>query len=245
MEDVEAIERATLAAMPPQALRELPGWLVGLDHGTVNRARSAVPLQHRPPQPGVLAQLEAIYGQQGLPCALRLAQLPVFDALVRQLQAAGYAAAKPTLVQTGGVAGLASLAQPREVVVQLATAPEPRWEQVFLGEGFDPVDGASRLAILRRARDSLFAGIECEGRLVAVGSACLAQGWCGIHGMRTLPAWRGRGYASAILAAFGRAARQRGVARCFLQVEAGNLDAQALYRKAGLATAWGYVYWKR
>jgi ribosomal protein S18 acetylase RimI-like enzyme len=66
-----------------------------------------------------------------------------------------------------------------------------------------------------------------------------------VHGMRTLPAFRGRGCARSILAAFASEARRRDVARAFLQVEQGNEKAQALYRRAGLADAWSYEYWKR
>jgi len=35
------------------------------------------------------------------------------------------------------------------------------------------------------------------------------------------------------------------MARVFLQVEAGNTAAQALYRRAGFETAWSYMYWRR
>ncbi|WP_371329038.1 GNAT family N-acetyltransferase [Polaromonas sp. AER18D-145] len=40
------------------------------------------------------------------------------------------------------------------------------------------------------------------------------------------------------------AALARGMARVFLQVEAGNTAAQALYRRAGFETARSYVYWR-
>ena len=38
---------------------------------------------------------------------------------------------------------------------------------------------------------------------------------------------------------------QRGVARTFLQVEAANAGARALYARLGYATEWAYAYWKR
>ena len=44
--DIEAIERATLDAVPPEQTAVLDGWLLGLDRGTVGRAHSAVPLTH-------------------------------------------------------------------------------------------------------------------------------------------------------------------------------------------------------
>ena len=63
--------------------------------------------------------------------------------------------------------------------------------------------------------------------------------------MRTLPAWRGRGYATAILAALARAAQQRGVTQVFLQVDEANVTARSLYARCGFATAWTYAYWQR
>jgi N-acetylglutamate synthase len=44
--DVENIERATLAAVSPEAVLELSGWLLAFDTGTVGRAKSAVPMLH-------------------------------------------------------------------------------------------------------------------------------------------------------------------------------------------------------
>jgi GNAT superfamily N-acetyltransferase len=67
--------------------------------------------------------------------------------------------------------------------------------------------------------------------------------WAGIHGMRTAPAHRGKGLASAILAALGRAAQARGVSQVFLQVEEAN-PARAIYRRAGFMPVWRYHYWR-
>jgi len=43
---VEAIERATVQAVSPDARVEIPGWILPFDAGTVGRAKSAVPLVH-------------------------------------------------------------------------------------------------------------------------------------------------------------------------------------------------------
>jgi len=53
--DVESVERATVAAVAPREVEELPGWLVAYDSVTVNRARSAVPLRHDAPNATVVA----------------------------------------------------------------------------------------------------------------------------------------------------------------------------------------------
>lgn len=242
MIDVDSLERATLAAVPPQAQEEFAGWLLGLDGGTVGRAHSAAPLRHVGPDNDLVPHIEQRYRVRGLRPVWRLPQLACFAPLQTLLAERGYVQAKPTLVQTGTVDAIGRLAH-GGWPVRLELSPGEGWAQVFLGEGFDPVDGARRLAILTRARESAFASIRIDGQVVAVGSACFSHGWCGIHGMRTSAAFRGRGMAASILAALAREAAQRGLARSFLQVEQHNAPAQGLYRRAGLATAWSYAYW--
>lgn len=239
--EVEPIERATLAAVPPQALEEAHGWLLAFDDGTVGRAHSAAPLRHDAATAATASAVLARYREQGRRPVLRLPDAEAFAPLQAQLARDGFAAGRPTLVQ---VAPLATVA-PRGsgAAVELAGQASDPWRAVFLGEGFDPADGASRSAILARSRDTVYASIAQGGRCVAVGAGCLAHGWCGIHGMRTLPEERGRGHAGAILAALAQAAAARGITRAFLQVEEGNAGARSLYRAAGFRTAWRYRYW--
>jgi GNAT superfamily N-acetyltransferase len=244
MDDIESIERATFAGMPPQRLEAWGDWLLGLDDGTVGRTHSTAPIRHEVPVRGAAEELASRYAAAGLQCVFRLPGTPAFDAMRRQLADQGYARAKPSLVQTASVFDMQRPA-PAGVTVELAEAPAAQWEQVFLGEGFDPADGASRLQILRRARSSMFGSVRVDGSIVAVGSACLSQGWCGIHGMRTAAAYRRRGLASAILSAFAHAAAARDVVRCFLQVDERNAPALSVYRTHGFTTAWSYAYWQQ
>jgi N-acetylglutamate synthase len=166
-----------------------------------------------------------------------------FSGLRDELSGMGYERSTPTLVQVGTVQGV--LALDASAAVTLAGEPPPGWADVFLGEGFDPVDGASRMGILKRSKESVFAAVTVDGSVRAVGTGCFAHGWCGIHGMRTAASHRGRGFASGILRAIALEAARRGIARAYLQVEAGNDRAQSLYRQAGFATAWTYEYWKK
>jgi GNAT superfamily N-acetyltransferase len=242
-DEVGAIERATLAAVPPAVQEELEGWLLALDPGTVGRAASAVPLAHEPAAAGIRSRIEARYRAHDLAPRFRLAQVVALDALRAELQAAGYRPRDPTCVQVGLVADIAKLKSP-PVDVHLSAQPDAGWTELFLGGGFEPLDAASRLGILRRARHSVFASVRIDGRTRAVGSACFSHGWCGLHAMRTAPDARGRGLASAILAAFAREAAQRGFERAMLQVEAGNTAARSLYGAAGFRDAWTYEYWR-
>lgn len=241
--DIDTLERATLAAVPPSGLLTLDGWLVALDAGTVGRAHSSVPTRHAAVRHDLVPDIEHAYEARQLRPSFRVPRVPGSERLQHELRGRGYTPRQPTLTMVGSIDALAA----REPAHAVETAAQPRagWADVFLGDGFDPVDGASRVAILQRGRQTVFASAQWQGRIAAVGAACFSHGWCGIHGMRTAPGARGQGLASAILATFGRMARQRELARVFLQVEEANATARSLYERAGLGTAWCSDYWRR
>ena len=80
---------------------------------------------------------------------------------------------------------------------------------------------------------------------MAVGCGSYSNGWASFHGIRTDMAQRGKGYAGRVLVGLAVEARERGIARAFLQVEETNTGAQSLYRRAGFEVAWRYLYWSR
>ncbi len=161
----------------------------------------------------------------------------------RELARRGYQAGKPVLVQVATVQAMraASAAVPAET----ADAPDAAWAALFLAEGFDPVDGASRVKALSRARGSVYASVRENGKTVAAGAGAFSHGWSSVHGMRTDQACRGRGLAGRVLVGIADVAQQRGITRAFLQVEDANASARALYRRAGFETVWSYDYWAR
>ena len=239
--DIESLERATVEGVAPAKVVEIGGWLVPLDDGAIGRARSAVPLRHDL-DASALSEIEAAYWTEGLTPAFRVADKPGLRAVRDALATRGYVTDKPTVVEIGDVDRLARL---RDTPGDLLNEPDVDWGAVFLGEGFDPEDGASRVAALTRSPDAMYGRVREDGRTVAVGCVTFGHGWAGIHGMRTDAERRGRGLASQVLAALGRATQARGITRVFLQVEEGNKDARSLYRKAGFQPAWPYRYWVR
>lgn len=241
--DVEGLERATASAVSPEAVEELDGWLLAFDGGSVNRAKSAAPLAHTACDEAVLGKIEARYAANGFAPLFRLPTLACFDGVRRELALRGYSSERPTLVQLGALSAVRAAFTQSPAAV--AAAPDAAWAALFLGEGFDPVDGASRVARLSSAHGSLYASVREAGATVAAGAAAFSHGWVSIHGMRTAPAFRGRGLAGRVLAGLTEAGLQRGLERVFLQVEAGNASALALYQRAGFATAWCYEYWRR
>jgi GNAT superfamily N-acetyltransferase len=244
---VAAIERATLAAVAPDAVHALPGWLVPTDPGTIGRAHSAVPLSHDPARQAELVagvpEVVALYRAQGLKPVFRLPA----QALALQQAVAGLGARlhEPTWVMQGRVSDLgAGEAPPAGLRVTVDHTPAPDWQALYLGEGFDPVDGACRVRNLSRAACNRYVTATLHGEPVACGAASLAPGWLGVHGMRTALAHRGQGWAGCVLRAMAELAHAQGVDRVFLQVGAANLAAQRLYQRRGLVRAWDYAYWR-
>ena len=236
---VEALERDTVAAVAPPQLLEIGGWLVPLDNGPIGRAKSAVPLSHDL-SPEVLGEIEAAYRDRGLKPAFRIADVPSLAAVREELTRRGFAPEQPTIFKTGVVAELAELSA---ASARILPKPDDAWAAVFLGDGFDPIDGAHRIAALARSPGALYGAAGEGGETQAVGVMSFGAAWAGIHGLRTSPAHRGKGLAAAVLAAMGREAQAQGVERVCLQVEEGNA-ARRIYRKAGFSAAWRYHYWR-
>ncbi|MCB2018956.1 MAG: GNAT family N-acetyltransferase [Hydrogenophaga sp.] len=242
--DVESIERATLVAVAPERIDQMEGWLLPMDSGTVGRAHSAVPLHHGVHDPDLIHAIVRRYRNAGLSPVFRLPEVPAFEPWWPALAAAGFERRQPTLTQTGCVEGLVALAAHADGVT-LDPHPDLAWMAMFLGEGLDPVDGASRSRALSRAEGTLFVNLRVDGQTLACGAASYAKGWLSMHGLRTEARRRGQGLAGRLIRGMALEAQRRGIARAFLQVDAANEPALALYRRAGMSTAWSYAYWRQ
>jgi len=237
--EIAAVERDTVAAVAPPETLEIGGWLVPLDNGTIGRAKSAAPLSHDL-GPEALGEVEAAYRARGLKPAFRIADVPGLAAVRDELARRGFTPQQPTLFKIGDIEKLGAFSN---ASVRILDQPDDAWAAVFLGEGFDPADGAHRIAALSRSPGAIYGAAGDGGRTQAVGVMSFGAVWSGIHGMRTAPAHRGQGLAGAVLAGLGRAAQARGAGRVCLQVEEGN-PARRIYRRAGFAPIWRYHYWR-
>lgn len=240
--EVASIERATLEAVVPDRMEQLPGWLLPIFDGTVGRARSAVPLQHGQPDTTQIGPIAERYRALGFAPAFRLPDLPAFSDFHAQLQSLGFVREQPSLTLVGNVENLVSLHP--DPAGELRARADAQWMAMFLGPGLDPVDGASRARALSRSENTLFASVRQAGCTVASGAAAFGQGWLSVHGMRTHAAHRGQGLARRVLVTMAQEAQRRGLSKVFLQVDAGNPAALVLYRRAGMVTAWPYSYWR-
>jgi predicted GNAT family acetyltransferase len=176
-----------------------------------------------------------------VPPNFRIARIAAMAPVERELARLGLSPQQPTQVMLARASDAAASAGGD---VAIASEPDDDWAAVFLGEGFDPADGASRVATLKRAKGSLFASVREGGQVVAGGVLAFGHGWASIHGMRTALAHRGRGLATRVIAALAREALRRDHDRIALQVEVANDTATRVYRRCGFELAWVYAYWR-
>ena len=241
--DIEAIERATVAAVAPSASEDFDGWLLAFDSGAIGRAKCAVPLQHTAYPTSAVQSIEERYAARGYPPMFRIADASALDPIRSELKRRGYEPGRPTLVQVASTEEMRHVSA--QAIAEVADAPDAAWMAIFVGPGFDPVDGASRARSLGRTPGSVYASVREDGRAIACGAASFGFGWASVHGMRTEQARRGEGLAGRVLAGLSAVALERGMPKTFLQVEDNNAAALSLYRRAGFETLWGYAYWRR
>ncbi len=253
---IEAIERATLDAVAPSYVAHVQGWLVPFDQGSVDRAKSAVPITHAAPDIRALDLILAMYEQgvtdHGICLAssqsaqFRLPDVQNFDPLKAELSSRGFVVGRPTHVQIAEPNALVSAPEilnwPYRLV--LNTQADQTWASVYRRQGFDIRDAEHRIRVLSLATDAVYGTlVDQDGLAVAAGVMAFSHGWASVHGMRTDPLFQGLGLATQLLAGFGRHALKRSFSQVFLQVEADNERALTLYKRIGFKAQWQYSYW--
>ncbi|MFZ5670836.1 MAG: GNAT family N-acetyltransferase [Pseudomonadota bacterium] len=240
--DIVALEEVSARAWPSLHAARLGGWRLYASTGHTGRANTCWALE--PPDRPVaeaLAAVEAWYGGHGLPPRFKTADgATAPDDLPRRLVERGYAPNTETCVMVGPVGG-------ETAGVTLLTAPDDAFKTVMFEALYrDTADAVERLETLARIPPPLvFARIESEGEPAAIGACAVGGGWGGVSVMRTAERHRRKGLASRIVGALLGAAQDAGATRSYLQVEAANTAAIALYRSLGFREAYRYRYWAR
>lgn len=242
------------ATWPPARVVDVDGWRVGLSGGLTRRANSVLPLG-APADPGAaLDRVEALYAEAGQPSIVRVcrAAAPGLDDL---LEARGYAAISHTDVLVREIADDRAdpvRAPSARVRVSVAERPDDAWLAAWSGSkarlhatgtAHDD-DGASlRLArtVLGGAPAIYLTATDHTGP-VGVIRAAFAEDWVALSCLVVAPSARRRGLGRALTVRALDEAAERGARRAFLQVEAQNTAAGALYAGLGFQPAERYVY---
>jgi len=241
--DPQALERIAARAWPAARHRALGGWDLYASDGYSLRINACWPLG----DPGLATEaaieaVEAFYASLGLAPIFKLTEgATVPGDLGDHLTRCGYLPGKETLVMTGPMGKGAN-----DALVTVSNQLDPDFTAVMAATAPSPEDGAERLAALDRvAQPRLFAKLVRADQAAAIGACAVEGAWAGIFGMRTHPGHRRQGLASQILQALLIKAADHGAAAAYLQVEAKNSGAIALYEAEDFETVYRYVYWEK
>ena len=239
------IEDAGLnASAPPQQLW-LDGWLVRFSPGKAKRARCVNAVaQGRMPIAGRLQDCEAVFTEAGLPMIVRITPFSLPQNLDALLASQGLHRFDDTRVMVlADMSGMASeTALPPNAEVH-ATGLEA-FAQRIGGLRGSPL--SQRQAHGQRLLNSPvpFHAFEMhvDSALVACGQFAIEGPLVGLYDIFTAQNARGRGYAGALCRHLLQQAHTRGAKHAYLQVEADNDAARAVYQRLGFADSYAYHY---
>lgn len=234
----EALELVAAQGWPAPETAQLGDWLLRAAGGWTRRGNSALPLG----DPG-LALPEAIdaverwYRARDLPPSITV-PLPLRARLETDLQARGWRALPPVLVQTAPLSRVRGAAGD----VELATAPSQAWLAVVAGRKGGLPDAARH--ILTAVPQVRFASVYAESPApLAIARGVVTGDWLGVSLVEVDPVARRRGLARRVTWALAGWATGAGATRAYLQVEEHNRAAIALYGSLGFATHHSYRTW--
>jgi N-acetylglutamate synthase len=236
---VSALER--LAARTWRGLEEerYGDWLLRAGGGFTGRANSVL-VTGAPPEPldRAVTTVARWYQQRGLqPRAF--VPSPGGEDVDAALADAGWSRLEDNLALTAPLAGWGA----PHVAVDLAPAPDDAWLTGYRYRG-TPLPPVAR-DILIKADDPVFAGVRLEAPPAppaAVARGVRVENWLVVTAVTVDERHRRSGLASAVMAALGMWARERGADSCLLQVASSNHPALAFYDRLGFTEHHRYHY---
>jgi len=192
-----------------------------------------------------LARTTEFYAERRQPAIFQVC--PASPAgLDETLAAHGYEVDAPVAILTAELAELRSHSRPG-LEVRVEPSITPRWFELSAGRSrFAAVQPVYR-GMLERigagggARAG-FALAELAGEPIATALGVRDGEWLGVFSVATLPEFRRRGAATALLHSLRGWAESLGARRAYLQVERDNRVAFDLYLRDGFREVYGYHY---
>lgn len=234
------VEDAGLNASAPPEQRWLDGWLLRLSPGKAKRARciNAV-AEGRLPLAERLQWALAAYLEAGLPPILRVTPFTQPPALAEILLGLGWRRLDDTRVMM--LDELGAIEAP--ALTPRLLPPQAYAELVGALRGSPP---AQQAAHARRLQNSPVPyrgyALERDGAVLACGQVAIEADLVGLYDVFTAPEARGQGLATELCCWLLATAVGRGARHAYLQVEADNHAARAIYHRLGFTDAYGYHY---
>ncbi|MGY4831564.1 GNAT family N-acetyltransferase [Sphaerotilaceae bacterium SBD11-9] len=238
------VEDVGLNASAPPQQRWVDGWLVRFSAGKAKRARcvnavaeGCLPVAER------LRLCEQVFAEAKLPMVVRITPFTQPAGLDEALAGLGLHRIDDTRVMV------------LDRLAELAPAKLPAgWSLHGIGlEAFAQRVGALRGSPISQrqahAERLLHAPVpftafelRSQGEVLACGQYAIESDLVGLYDVFTAPASRGRGCARQLCEQMLVHAREHGARHAYLQVDADNLPARAVYHRLGFADGYAYHY---
>ncbi|MEV4438010.1 GNAT family N-acetyltransferase [Streptomyces sp. NPDC049577] len=238
---------------PARETESLGDWTLRAAGGFTTRANSVLPLGDSGlPLPEAVERITDWYGRRGLPATVQITTGdPARDEeLDAELARRGWTGERYALMRTAPLAPIADLPHrlngmggapmPDTGDVLLTREPDPAWVRAYGREGADAPDAT---AVLTGGPSVWFATVPGDDEGPAAMGRCVVDGrWTGFAALHVSPARRRQGLGSLVMAGLARQALAEGASAAYLQVEADNGAAAALYDELGFTTHHAYHY---
>ena len=241
--DLRRVEEASLNALQTQRQYFYDGWVLRVSPGKARRARSVnAHFGSTLPIATKIAYCERLYDARELPVLFRMTPFVHPRNLGDELAERGYEAFDPTLVQVAPLDRPPDHASCDGVDIVAPGIDAFADAVAVLQDSTTEQRDAYHERMANTPQPARYLAAHCDGRLAGVGTVMLEDGLAGIFSMATVAEMRRKGIASVLLARLLAWAWEHGASHAYLQVEARNDPALAVYRKFGFATAYTYHY---
>ena len=239
------IEDAGLNASAPPQQRWVDGWIVRFSPGKAQRARCINAVAEGRSSPSEkLASCQALYRTAGLRLLFRITPFSQPPSLDGWLAQRGYQRFGDTHVMVCSNLPRHLEGEASEGLSVESVAPEAYAH--IVGE-FRGTPLAGRLAHAERLQHSPvpYHGLvlrAADGKVLACGQYAIEGDLAGLYDVFTAPQARGRGLSRWLCAQLLAQAREQGARIGYLQVDAGNHPARAVYQRLGFVDGYHYHY---
>jgi GNAT superfamily N-acetyltransferase len=249
IKQIQLIEELAANAWPAAVVQVVDGWRLRYNAGVTQRANSVWPNAHEGHMSlsALIEEAEAFYTRHGARTLFQMCPASLPAELDAALAERGYAALSHTHVQIAALenvlARTAVCPADARVDVQVGVLDDEWMNTYAAGTHNGAHEQAMRRGIIERIGPHTACVLaHLDGQPAAVGLGVLERGWVGVFCMETLPAFRRRGAARAILHALAAWGRSADATQMYLQVMTVNAPANAAYAQAGFETLYTYHY---
>ncbi|MFJ2575589.1 GNAT family N-acetyltransferase [Kitasatospora aureofaciens] len=237
------LQRIAARGWPAVEQEALGAWTLRASAGFTKRANSVQALGDPGlPTAQALAAVRDWYAARGLPAWVEVVTPGTADDLRAPLELLG-PPDSPTLVRTSPLAGLARGGTGHDRV-RLSRTAGPAWMSLYGKLSEDPAVREAARQVLHGGPSVWFAtapGAAGQPPL-AIGRCVIDGPWAGFGAIEVQPYTRRAGLATAVMAVLAARAAEEGATGAYLQVEADNDGAVALYDGLGFTTSHTYHY---